>query len=122
MFLRRTMIAVLLSLTFAFLQTAASAIAHPCIAMGMSSDDGLADGSGVARIPMKCPCEGTMPGCAGMARCQVGPECATQCLGCVGVLATTIPSFRLLHLQFVLGGNERFASLSLAPPAPPPRA
>lgn len=120
--LRRTIVALLLSLTLVFQPMVATAMVQPCVDIDTSSTEGTSGSSGVARVPTKCPCEGTMPGCASMAQCQVGPECATQCLQCVGVLPTSTLSFRLFHLRLVPGRNERRASLALAPPAPPPRA
>lgn len=121
MLLRRAIIAILLSLTMAFLPAVATALARPCVANDMSSSAGNPGGPGVGKAPTACPCEKAMPGCAGMGQCQAGPGCGSQCLGSTGIMSGSEPLTGLAHTRLGFGVDVRHASLSMEPPAPPPR-
>ena len=120
--LRRTIVPILLSLTMAFLPTVASAMARPCVGSGMVSSVDMTGVSMAGKVPTPCPCEKAMPGCGGLAQCQIGPGCASQCLDSAGILSESEPVTGLIHVRFKLGEGTHLACLSLAPPAPPPRA
>ena len=118
---RRTIVAILLSLTLAFAPTVASAMARPCVGTGMVSSVDMTGVPMAGKVPTPCPCEKALPGCGGLTQCQVGPGCGSQCADLAGVLAGAAPLASLIHTRFGFGVDERVASLSMAPPAPPPR-
>ena len=119
--LRRTIVAILLSLTLAFAPTVASAMARPCVGTGMVSSVDMTGVSMSGKVPTPCPCEKAMPSCGGLTQCQVGPGCGTQCLELTAIMSGSEPLTGLALTRFGFGVNERVASLSMAPPAPPPR-
>ena len=120
--LRRTIVAILLSLIMAFLPTVATAVARACVEHDMLSSLGTPSDSSAATAIKRCPCDKAMPGCGGLTQCQAGPGCASHCQGFAGVLSGSERPAGLVRTRFGFTGHVRLASLSLAPPAPPPRA
>lgn len=112
MFLRRTILAVLLSLTMAFAPIANAAMARSC---AMTSEAGV---SNLAQ----CPCHGTMPDCASMPQCATTTGCSSQCFTQSGLVPDIAGVSLLGHNIVPMGSRPVLASLVIQPPAPPPRA
>lgn len=112
MSLHRTILAVLLSLTMAFLPVASIATAKPCtMAMAMT-----------AQAATDCPCHNSMPNCDVMPQCMTGAGCASQCSGASGVLPSLVAKFQQDRDAAPISVFAQRASLSIEPPSPPPRA
>ena len=149
MFLRRTILACLLSLTMAFVPAVSMAMGHSCAATAktmaqmpgeqvstaqapiveaavvQASDVQPAqtlDNQASMSMPASCPCNGSMPNCASMMQCQTASGCASHCLGSLGVVIAADFQAKLGHDHFATGSNQAVASLTITPPAPPPRA
>lgn len=112
MFLHRTILAILLSLTMAFAPIANAAMARSC---AMTSEVGVSN-------PTKCPCRGTMPDCASMPQCATATSCFSQCFTQSGLVPDVNAATLLGHNVLPTGGRTVLASLAIQPPAPPPRA
>ena len=149
MLLRRTIIACLLSLTMAFVPAVSMAMGHSCAATTKTTSQLSGDQVSTAQAPIveaavveasdvqpaqtlgtqasmsmpaSCPCNGSMPNCASMVQCQTASGCASHCLGSVGVATAADYQASLGHDHFATGSNQAVASLTITPPAPPPRA
>ena len=136
MLLRRTILALLLSLTMAFVPAVSMAMGHACAAPAMKTGQMSGDQTSTAQgaavqvadaqssmsIPTPCPCNDSMPNCASMVQCQTASGCASHCLGSLGVALATDFQASPGHDHFAIGSNQAVASLAITPPAPPPRA
>lgn len=112
MALHRTILAVVLSLTMAFAPVASVAMAKACATTTEMTADNPAD----------CPCHDSMPNCGAMPQCRTAAGCASQCFAAYGVLPSAAAQPALDHDNVKMAANAHVSSLSIAPPAPPPRA
>lgn len=137
MFLRRTTLALLLSLTMALAPAVSMAMGRSCAATAHATGQVSGDQSATGRtadvrsfqtldakapvgISADCP-QGSMPNCASMPQCQTASGCSGQCLGSLGVV-TADHRATLAQDHFAIGANQALASLAITPPAPPPCA
>jgi hypothetical protein len=108
----RTILAVLVSLTLAFAPVANVAVANSCSMTTAMSNSGAAD----------FPCHDCMPGCGSMAQCQTSAGCVSHCYTGSGLVPSltglTTPALDGLKTADI----QLLSSLSIRPPAPPPRA
>lgn len=106
-----TLIIVVLALASAFAPVAGMAMAKPCT---MATE--MRAGS-----PTDCPCHSAMKDCASLPQCRTSAGCASQCFTTGAWLPTdgafTGPAVSRERIIY----EARFASLTLQPPAPPPR-
>jgi hypothetical protein len=107
----RTLIILVLALASAFAPVAGMAMAKPCT---MATE--MRAGS-----PTDCPCHSAMKDCASLPQCRTSAGCASQCFTTGAWLPTdgafTGPAVSRERIIY----EARFASLTLQPPAPPPR-
>ena len=131
MLLRRTILALLLSLTMAFAPAVSMAMGHSCAGKaqttGQMADDHASaaqvlDAANMGDMQIACSCDMSMPNCETMPQCQTVSGCASQCLGSIGVVTAADYKASLAHDLFAIGPNQTVASLAIAPPVPPPRA
>lgn len=109
----RTVLAVLIALTMAFAPVASMAMAKSCAMTTAMTADNAAD----------CPCHDSMPDCGTMPQCQTAGGCASHCFtfscgvlpGLAGQLPPDLDASKT-------AANQHLSSLSIEPPAPPPRA
>ncbi len=108
----RTIVAFVISLAMAFAPVASMAMAKACT-MTMSM---TAENAG------DCPCHKTMPDCGSMPQCRTAAGCASQCAPpTTGVLPKIAGKEILGQGLLNVAVNPHLASLSIRPPAPPPR-
>lgn len=112
MVLPRTIFAIVLSLTMAFAPVASLAMAKSCTMITQMTLGNLAD----------CPCHNSMPDCGSMPQCRTAAGCASQCFAAYGVLPSVAAQPALDHDNVKMAANAHVSSLSIEPPAPPPRA
>ena len=139
MALRRTILALLLSLTMAFMPAVSMAMGYSCAvpaqATSQMTGDQVANAQAVAAqaspimdeqapmsMPANCPCNQPMANCNSMPQCQTASGCACQCLGSLGVITAAEYQACTALNSFAIGPSQAVASLAIAPPAPPPRA
>jgi len=107
----RTLIIVVLALASAFAPVAGMAMAKPCT---MATE--MRAGS-----PSDCPCHSAMKDCASLPQCRTSAGCASQCFTPGAWLpadaAFTVPAVSRERIVY----ENRFTSLAIKPPAPPPR-
>ena len=108
----RPLLAILVAMTLAFSPVASVAMAKSCVMTTEMTADNLAD----------CPCHDAMPDCGAMPQCRTAAGCASQCFAACGVLPTVTAQTVLDHDTMKMTANVRVSSLSIEPPAPPPRA
>ena len=108
----RPLLAILIALTLAFSPVASVAMAKSCVMTAEMSADNSAD----------CSCHDAMPNCETMPQCTTGSGCASHCVHSCGVLPTVTAQSLLDHDTMKMATNARVSSLSIEPPAPPPRA
>lgn len=108
----RKFLAFLLTLLLAFGPAVGAVMAKPCPPSTQQlSDDGMTD----------CPCSKSMPDCGATLPCPSVAGCSSQCLSSSGILALAVEQ----NMQESSGYNghaaRQLSSLSIKPPAPPPR-
>lgn len=108
----KPLLAILVALTLAFSPVASVAMAKSCVMTTEMTADNSAD----------CPCHDAMPNCGAMPQCRTAAGCASQCFAACGVLPTVTAQSLLDHDTMKMAANARVSSLSIEPPAPPPRA
>ena len=120
----KTLLAFLVALTLAFSPVAAFAMTKSCQGMQQTIGvDGTADSVMTGNGGMAdCPCHNAMPHCGTMPQCQTSTGCASQCMASCGIVSGTTtapkPDHDVLRFAAVALGH----SLTIQPPAPPPRA
>ncbi|MGQ0673152.1 MAG: hypothetical protein ACT4N2_09780 [Hyphomicrobium sp.] len=109
----RTVMAVLVALTLAFMPVASMAMAKSCAMTTAMTADNAAD----------CPCHDSMLDCGTMPQCQTAGGCASQCFtfSC-GVLPGLTGQLAPDRDASKTAASQQPPSLSIKPPAPPPRA
>ena len=112
MALHRNIFGFLLSLALAFAPVVSVAMAEPCgtVSQGMTGG-GMGD----------CPCYKFMPNCGTMPQCQTSAGCASQCFASCGIVSAVARQFTPDHSALKMIERIRLSSLSIKPPAPPPR-
>lgn len=120
----RPLLAVLIALTLGFSPVAGFAMTKSCQGMqqtigvdgradsGMTNDGGMAD----------CPCHNAMPHCGTMPQCQTSTGCASQCMASAGIVSGAFAPAKLDHDALTFAAVALGHSLTIQPPAPPPRA
>ncbi len=109
----RTVLAVLVALTMAFAPVASKTMAKSCAMTTAMTADNAAD----------CPCHDSMPDCGTMPQCQTAGGCASQCFtSSCGVMPSVTGQLVPDHDLLKTAANQQQSSLSIEPPAPPPRA
>lgn len=108
----RPLLAFLIALTLAFSPVASLAMAKSCV---MTTEM-------TAGNPADCPCHDSMPNCGAMPQCRTATGCASQCFAACGVLPSVAAQPVLDHDTVKMAANAHVSSLSIEPPAPPPRA
>lgn len=108
----RTILAFLLSFTLVFAPLVSVAMAKSCTMTSQMTDDGTAD----------CPCHDSMSDCGSMPQCRTAAGCASQCFASCGVVPAVVGQFAPDHGVVKMSDNQQLSSLSIKPPAPPPRA
>lgn len=107
----RTLIVLLLALASALAPVAGVAMAKPCtMTAGMRAGN-----------PADCPCHSAMKDCASLPQCRTAAGCASQCFTAGAYLPPTSAQPALGSLRVPIAGNDHLASLTIKPPAPPPR-
>ena len=122
----RPLLAFFIALTLALSPVAgfAMTMTKPCQGMQQTmADDGTDGGNIMANgIMAECPCQDSMPNCGTMPQCQTSAGCASQCMASCGIVSSAFmplaPDHDVLTLAVLALGH----SLSIQPPAPPPRA
>lgn len=122
----RPLLALFIALTLAFSPVAGFAMTMSKSCQGMHqtiTDDDTGGGNiAVNSIMADCPCHSTMPNCGTMPQCQTSAGCASQCMATCGIVSSAstplAPDDDVLTLAALALGH----SLSIQPPAPPPRA
>lgn len=120
----RPLLAFLIALTLAFSPVAAFAMSKSCQGMQQSvsvngaADAAMTDDGGMAN----CPCHNAMPHCGTMPQCQTSAGCARQCMASSGIVSSALSSATPDHVVMALTALALGHSLSIQPPAPPPRA
>ena len=106
------LLAILVALTLALSPVASVAMAKSCVMTTEMTADNSAD----------CPCHDAMPDCGAMPQCRTVAGCASQCFAAFGVLPSVTAQPPLDHDDVKMAANVHVSSLSIKPPAPPPRA
>ena len=120
----RTLLAVFVVLTLALAPVAGFAMTNACQGMQQTMTDDITDSASMADhgSMANCPCHNAMPDCGAMTACQTSSGCASQCMPSCGVvsmpLAPSTPDQAVAMFTALALGH----SLSIQPPAPPPRA
>lgn len=108
----KPVLAVLIALIVALSPVASVAMAKSCaMTTEMTADN-----------PADCPCHDSMPDCGAMPQCRTAAGCASQCFAACGVLPYVTAQPALDHDKLKMAANAHVSSLSIEPPAPPPRA
>lgn len=110
------LLALLIALTLAFSPVASVAMAKSCVMTTEMTTEMTADNSA------DCPCHDAMLDCGARPQCRTAAGCASQCFAACGVLPTVTAQSVLDHDTMKMAANARVSSLSIEPPAPPPRA
>jgi hypothetical protein len=108
----RTVLAFLVTLTLAFAPVASVAMPKACSMTTAMSDDGAAE----------CACHKAMPDCGSMPQCQTSAGCASQCYAGSGLLPSPMGPTTPVLDDVKMAESLHLSSLSIRPPAPPPRA
>lgn len=119
----RTLLAFIVALTLAFSPVAGFAMGQSC--QGMQQSMGVDDTAGASMADHggmgNCPCPDSMPNCGAMPQCQTASGCASQCMASAAIVSSVFspvaPGHDVLKFAAVALGN----SLTIQPPAPPPR-
>lgn len=110
----RAIFALFVSLTLALVPVASVAMAKSC---AMTSHTEMTGDE-----PADCPCDMDMAQCRTMPQCRTASGCASQCFASCGVVPDVTGGMMPAHDGLKMGGATRLSSLSIEPPAPPPRA
>jgi hypothetical protein len=102
----RTVLAVLVALTLAFVPVVSEAMAKSCAMTSQITDDGTMD----------CPCHQSMPDCGTMPQCQTASGCASQCLTFCGTVPTMSGLLAPDHEVVKMRDGLNLSSLSITPP------
>lgn len=120
----RPLMAFLVALTLVFSPVAAVAMTKSCQGMQHSinvdrtAGADMTDNGGMA----DCPCHNAMPNCGTMPQCQTSAGCASQCMASCGIVSNAFTPLAMAHDVVTLAVLALGHSLSIQPPAPPPRA
>ena len=107
----RTLIVMLLSLASAFAPMASIAMAKPCTMTAEMK----------AASPSDCPCHNAMKDCGSLPQCRTAAGCASQCFT-AGAYLLPITHQSTSGRDLVPSAHSAtLSSLSIKPPAPPPR-
>ena len=121
----RPLLALFIALTLAFSPVAGFAMTMTKSCQGMQqtmADDGTGAGDIAANgIMADCPCHSTMPNCGTMPQCQTSAGCASQCAATCGIVSSASTPLTPDHDVLTLAVLALGQSLSIQPPAPPPR-
>lgn len=108
----RTLIIMVLALASALAPVASVAMARPCtMTAGMRAGN-----------PAACPCHNAMKDCGSLPQCRTATGCASQCFTVGAYLPPNSKLPILGHNRVPIADNDRLASLTIKPPAPPPRS
>ncbi len=122
----RPLLALFIALSLAFSPVAGFAMTMSKSCQGMHktiTDDDTGGGNIAANgIMADCPCHSTMPNCGTMPQCQTSAGCASQCMATCGIVSSESTPLAPDHDVLTLGALALGHSLSIQPPAPPPRA
>lgn len=108
----RTLLAILLSLMTAIAPGVAAASAKFCATPSEVTVCVTSDGA----------CSSAMGNCGTMAQCRTTVGCSGHCFPTCGIAPDVIGSAATDHRDVMVAAMPHLSSLSIKPPAPPPRA